>query len=97
MIEETVPRASLYEAQTPQVFRKDILLGVYDKLDGVDDEITDDAQLVERAGHPVAVEVCDASNIKITTRGDLALGGAILISRPKKQLPRMGAFEEAQW
>ena len=96
-IDETVSRASLYEAQTPQVFRKDLLRSAYAALADRDDDPTDDAQLVEEAGHPVAIVVADASNIKITTKGDLSLAKAIIKSRPSKPKPKLGAFEEAQW
>ena len=46
-------------------------------------EITDDAQLVEAAGNPVNVVEGIPTNIKITTKDDLALAAAILTSRPK--------------
>lgn len=97
VVEQTVPRADLFEAQTPQVFRKDLLVAAYEKLGDVDNDITDDSQLVERLGHPVAVVIADASNLKITSRGDLTLAAAILKSRPTRSAPRIGAFEEAQW
>jgi 2-C-methyl-D-erythritol 4-phosphate cytidylyltransferase len=97
VIEETVPRAGFYEAQTPQVFRKDVLMGAYDRLGKVKEEITDDAQLVELAGHPVSVVISDATNLKVTSRADLKFASAILKSRPSKPKPRLGAFEEAQW
>lgn len=97
VIESTQPREGLYEAQTPQVFRRDVLTKAYEKLESLDVEITDDAQLVELSGHPVSVVKSDATNLKITTKGDVALAAAILKSRPVKAAPRMGAFEEAQW
>ena len=52
-IEETVSREHLWEAQTPQVFRRQLLLDAYAKRAGF--QATDDAQLVERLGHPVTV------------------------------------------
>ncbi len=97
VIDETVSRASLYEAQTPQVFRKDVLVDAYARLGDAGDEVTDDAQVVERAGHPVSVVISDRTNIKITTRADMTLAAAILKARPTKPVKRMGAFEEAQW
>lgn len=97
IIEETVPREGLFEAQTPQVFRRDVLAKAYDSLGDDGATATDDAQLVERTGHAVAVVASDATNLKITTRGDLTLAAAILKSRPVKQVPKFGAFEEAQW
>lgn len=98
VIEKTVDRSGLYEAQTPQVFRKDVILTAYAKLasDPTLDP-TDDAELVEQSGHAVSVVVADASNLKITTKGDLTLAGAIIRSRPARTVPRMGAFEEAKW
>lgn len=97
VIDETVSRLNLYEAQTPQVFRKELLVQAYSRRTDSGDEITDDAQMVELAGHPVTIVLSDATNLKITTKSDLTLAAAILKSRPVKQAPRMGAFEEAQW
>lgn len=97
VIEETVPRTALYEAQTPQVFRKDVLVEAYAGLSEVEQEITDDAQLVEQTGHAVSIVVSDASNIKITARSDMAIASAVIKSRPKKSGPKLGAFDEAQW
>jgi len=50
-IQETVSRQDLWEAQTPQVFRRELLLEAYAQRDGF--QATDDAQLVERLGQPV--------------------------------------------
>jgi 2-C-methyl-D-erythritol 4-phosphate cytidylyltransferase len=97
VIDETVSREGLFEAQTPQVFRRDLLLAAYAQLPAPNVESTDDAQLLERSGQPVAVVRSDATNLKITTRGDMALAQAILKARPAKAAPRLGAFEEAQW
>jgi len=97
-IEETVAREGLYQAQTPQVFRKDLLLKAYA---GMPDDFhpTDDAQVVEQAGHPVAIVAADHRNLKITTPADLTLAAAILkgISRRAKPSKPRGPFEEAQW
>jgi 2-C-methyl-D-erythritol 4-phosphate cytidylyltransferase len=97
IIDETVSREGLYEAQTPQVFRKDVLVGAYAKLPDCTDEVTDEARAVELSGHPVSVVISDPMNLKITTKGDLGLANAILKARPAKAAPRLGAFEEAQW
>ena len=97
VIEETVSRANLHEAQTPQVFRKDVLIKAYERLDEFKEDITDDAQLVELLGHPVSVVKSDLLNLKITTKADLTLAKAIMKARPAKAVRRMGAFEEAQW
>ena len=98
VIDETVSRAQLFEAQTPQVFKRQWLLDAYAESVPPDADVTDDSQLVEQAGHAVSVVTADATNIKITTKADIALANAILKARPaaapKKSL---GAFEEAQW
>lgn len=97
VIDETVSRDGLYEAQTPQAFKKQIILDAYEKLDADRKDITDDVQIVELVGVSIAVVKSDATNLKITTRADIQLAGAILKSRPSKPIARFGAFEEAQW
>jgi len=83
-IQETVPRESLWEAQTPQVFRRQLLLDAYARRGKA--AATDEAQLVERLPHPVTVVSCSAMNIKITSKDDLRLAGAILKALPKPKL-----------
>ena len=70
-IEVTIPREHLWESQTPQVFRRDLILEAYRQE--IKDVPTDDAQLVERLGQPVYVVPADRGNIKITTPSDLVL------------------------
>jgi len=70
-IEETVPRECLWEAQTPQVFRRELILEAYQQT--IRDVPTDDAQLIERLGQPVCVVPTDRGNIKITTQSDMVL------------------------
>jgi 2-C-methyl-D-erythritol 4-phosphate cytidylyltransferase len=80
-VAETIPRESLWEAQTPQVFRRQLLLEAYAKRG--DFRATDDAQLVERIGHPVTVVLGSSINLKITTREDLRLAEQALSALPK--------------
>lgn len=68
---ETVPRENLWEAQTPQVFSRELILEAYAKRVGL--VPTDDAQLVERLPHPVALLPGERTNIKITDPEDLEL------------------------
>jgi 2-C-methyl-D-erythritol 4-phosphate cytidylyltransferase len=98
-IVETVDRTGLYEAQTPQVFKKDLLKKAYANLSKLDkSKISDDSQLVEVLGHKVAIVETDSSNIKITTKADIAIAEAIIKSRPKpKPQGPAGAYYEAQW
>jgi 2-C-methyl-D-erythritol 4-phosphate cytidylyltransferase len=83
-ITATVDRASLWTAQTPQVFRRELLIEAYAKRGN--DSATDDAQLVERLGHAVTVVPCPAMNLKITTRDDLRLAEQVLKVLPKPKL-----------
>lgn len=97
VVDSTEDREGLFEAQTPQVFRRDVLITAYKALGDKINQVTDDAQVVELAGHPVSVVPGDATNLKITTKADVTLANAIIKSRPAKPVQRMGAFEEAQW
>ena len=97
LIENTVSREGLWEAQTPQVFRKEWLIEAYAKRDQAPGPVTDDAQLVELLGKKVTVVESDFSNLKITSQTDLRLAQTILKSRPPAKAKGLGAFEEAQW
>ncbi len=71
----TVPRERLRLAQTPQVFAREVLTAAY--ACGADGT-TDDASVVQRAGHVVYAVPGDPLNIKVTHAGDLPLASAIL-------------------
>jgi 2-C-methyl-D-erythritol 4-phosphate cytidylyltransferase len=95
----TMPRQGLWLAQTPQIFRRSWLEEAYADRAKLGPDITDDAQLVEAAGHAVHVVEGTATNIKITTKADLALADAILKSAPKPK-PAGGSHpfaEEEMW
>jgi 2-C-methyl-D-erythritol 4-phosphate cytidylyltransferase len=98
-IEKTVDRSNLYEGQTPQVFKKDLLKKAYANLKKLDKEkISDDAQLVEAIGKKVVIVETDFSNIKITYKTDIAIAEAIIRSRPEpKAKGPAGPYIEAQW
>jgi 2-C-methyl-D-erythritol 4-phosphate cytidylyltransferase len=96
---KTVDRAGLYEAQTPQVFKADLLRKAYNNLANLDkSKISDDSALIEALGHKVSIVQTDSSNIKITHSSDIAIAEAILKSRPKL-VPKgpAGPYSEAQW
>ena len=73
----TVPRQALWVAQTPQVFRRDVIARAYAERDRAA-AVTDDAQLVEALGLEVVMVQGDAANIKITTPEDLRMCEALL-------------------
>ncbi len=74
-IKQTVPRHVLWAAQTPQVFRYDIITEAHNK---VTSDATDDASLVEQIGYKVTVYPGSPENIKITTPNDLIIAEALL-------------------
>jgi 2-C-methyl-D-erythritol 4-phosphate cytidylyltransferase/2-C-methyl-D-erythritol 2,4-cyclodiphosphate synthase len=70
LIRATIPRDTVFLAQTPQAFQREILARALSEGEGVD--ATDEAMLVERLGLPVHVVAGDPGNVKITTPEDLA-------------------------
>jgi 2-C-methyl-D-erythritol 4-phosphate cytidylyltransferase len=73
LITATVPRERIVMAQTPQGFRYDVLKKAFDEAKADGFLCTDEASLVERSGHRVAVVMGSPRNIKITTPADLEL------------------------
>lgn len=78
-ITETLPRSYLRRAETPQVVRRVPFLEAAAK-DGAD-LATDEAQVLERAGHTVRVVTHRGMNLKVTERPDIALAEAIIRHR----------------
>lgn len=74
LIRATIPRDTVFLAQTPQAFRRDVLARALTEGAAVD--ATDEAMLVERLGLPVHVVEGDQRNVKITTAADLAAAKA---------------------
>lgn len=77
-VAETLDRSRLWAVQTPQVFRRDLLEAAFAE---VEDDVTDEATMLERLGHTVRVFQGDYGNLKVTTPQDLALAEAILAAR----------------
>ena len=73
LITATVPRERVVMAQTPQGFRYDVLKKAFDEAATDEFVGTDEAALVERSGHAVAVVMGSPRNIKITTPADMDL------------------------
>ncbi|MFH0913108.1 MAG: 2-C-methyl-D-erythritol 4-phosphate cytidylyltransferase [Candidatus Omnitrophota bacterium] len=74
-VERTLNRDNLWEIQTPQVFKKDLILRAYKKF--LSTPVTDDASLVEKSGKSVKVVMGSYFNLKVTTPEDLVLAKAI--------------------
>jgi 2-C-methyl-D-erythritol 4-phosphate cytidylyltransferase len=81
LIVETPSRSECYAAQTPQVFRVEVLREALEKAAAEAFIGTDDAEIVERIGVPVVVVPGDPNNIKITDRADLIAAERLLRDR----------------
>lgn len=86
VITETVDRAGLVQAQTPQVFERSVLERSFALCRQLAD-VTDEASLVEAAGYPVHVVDGWPMNIKLTTAEDLRLAELFLNALPRPSLP----------
>lgn len=98
IIEKTVPRENLWAAQTPQVFRRELLQEAFAKRG--DTAATDEAQLVEQLGQRVRVVEGWPMNLKITTAADFKMAEALVHALPKPDGMRTlhpFADEEARW
>ncbi len=73
VVTATVPRERVVMAQTPQGFRYEVIKKAFDEAAADGFMGTDEASLVERSGHEVAVVMGAARNIKITTPADMEL------------------------
>lgn len=74
-VKKTLNRKNLWEIQTPQVFKKNLILEAFTKFGAA--QVTDDASLVEKLGAKVRVVMGSYFNIKVTTPEDLILAQAI--------------------
>lgn len=75
LVDKTVDRSNLWEIQTPQVFKKELIFEAYHRFHKAN--FTDDASLVERLGKHVKIVMGSYENIKITTQEDLFFAEAI--------------------
>ncbi len=96
-VAETLARENVWEAQTPQVFRKQLLTDAYARRGS--ERATDDAQLVERLGQKVTLVASSPMNIKITTKEDLRIAAALLkaLPRPKLNSPAHPFANDELW
>ena len=82
MVLRTVDRQGLWAAQTPQVFRTDLLVEAHRRIT---DDVTDDASMVERMGGNVKLFMGSNDNLKVTAPEDLRLVEALLRARAEER------------
>ncbi|NIP32182.1 MAG: 2-C-methyl-D-erythritol 4-phosphate cytidylyltransferase [Candidatus Dadabacteria bacterium] len=77
---KTVPRESLWRAQTPQAFKYSLLREIYDKLDLDSLNITDESQLAELLGEKIKIINGSVYNLKVTDVNDLRIAESYIKS-----------------
>lgn len=77
-VKHTPPRSELVAVQTPQGFRREILLQAYEKAATENFLGTDDSSLAERLGVKIKIVASDYQNIKITTPEDMTIAESFL-------------------
>lgn len=75
---DTPDRSTLWQIQTPQTFRRELIMKAYEQAKEDGFVGTDDASLAEYSGYPVKVIMGSYRNIKITTKEDLLIGETFL-------------------
>ncbi|OHB74345.1 MAG: hypothetical protein A2Z34_00420 [Planctomycetes bacterium RBG_16_59_8] len=71
LVVRTLDRSCLWHAQTPQIFRREIIVDAYRLVRRRGATATDDAQIAEMAGFPVTIVRGSPNNVKITTTADI--------------------------
>jgi len=99
LITETVDRTGLWEAQTPQVFSRDVLTRAFAAALAAGGQPTDEAQLVEAIGQRVTIVPGSPLNLKITSREDLRLAELALKALPVAKLagPAHPFADDGMW
>src|SRR5581483_4951948 len=92
---QTIDRSGLWAAQTPQVFRRELLERAFAHAGARAGQFTDDAALAEAAGIEVAVYAGSPENIKLTLPEDVALVEALLSARLRHGRPTEGVGGDA--
>jgi 2-C-methyl-D-erythritol 4-phosphate cytidylyltransferase / 2-C-methyl-D-erythritol 2,4-cyclodiphosphate synthase len=90
LVRRTIPRETLWQINTPQVFRRDALLDAYKAAYEDNFYGTDDAMLLERRGFSLCVVPDSFENIKITSKTDLMTAEAIIRNKKGNVMYRTG-------
>ncbi len=90
VVRQTLDRSSLWQVQTPQTFRRELLQQAYAQAAAAGVLATDDAALVERAGGEVRLVRGSYNNFKVTTPEDLLLAEAVAAGGSVWRMQRVG-------
>jgi len=80
-VKRTLDRSTLWEIQTPQVIRPQLLRDGFKKVAADNLEVTDDVSIVEQLGAPVKLTLGEYTNLKLTTPEDMVIADQILAGR----------------
>ena len=80
-VKQTLDRSKLWEIQTPQVMRPQLLRDGFEKVRAEGLDVTDDVSIVEQLGRPVKLTMGEYTNLKLTTPEDMIVATTILESR----------------
>lgn len=86
-VQSTINREQVVRALTPQMATANLLQSALSKCVEENRMVTDEAQALELAGHPVAFCLAQYENLKITFQSDLALAERVLLNRYDKDRP----------
>lgn len=84
MVIKTLNRSKLWEVQTPQVIRPELLRKGYEKVAREGLAVTDDVSIIEALGEPVKITMGDYTNIKVTTPEDMFIAERFMDERKSK-------------
>jgi 2-C-methyl-D-erythritol 4-phosphate cytidylyltransferase/2-C-methyl-D-erythritol 2,4-cyclodiphosphate synthase len=94
IVARTIDRESVYLAQTPQAFSREVLEDAIEHARNTIGSATDEASLAEQAGHSVRLVDGESANIKITTELDLVMSKALVgmgdVGLEIRAVPRIG-------
>jgi 2-C-methyl-D-erythritol 4-phosphate cytidylyltransferase len=86
-VAKTLDRSKIWAVQTPQIFRRELILNAYREIRQSGAVVTDDTAAVEKIGVPVKVVHYPEVNVKITSPADWALARTFLAVRASKEAP----------
>lgn len=86
-VDSTIPREEVFLAQTPQAFRRDVVLEAYRAAVAEGRETTDDVHVLEGRGVPIEIVPGHPHNLKLTHERDLALLERMIEERTMNQSP----------
>lgn len=90
VVAKTLDRRFLWQVQTPQVFRRELLLKAHEQAEADGILATDDAALVERIGASVHLVRGSHLNLKVTTPEDVLLAEAVAAGKEERLMQRVG-------